>query len=162
MSDPSPQDEHLFEAEVTTHDVGGYNYTVVYVPQKILKHLPMKKYPRLRVNAQICGVATEAALQPCRGEWYLMVPKRIQKAASIGVGDSAMVRFTIADQDFVDVPTELLHAIEARSKACKVWDSLTPGKKRGYAYRVSSAKRDETKYRRVEDIIEELEGLYDK
>ena len=158
---PMPSETFAFEAVVTTHDVGGYNYTVVYVPDEIAGRLPLKKYPRLRIEADISGVPTDAALQPCRGKWYLMVPKRIQKAASLSVGDTASVSFVIADQDFVDVPIELLHAIEARSDVLKVWETLTPGKKRGYAHRVSSAKREETRYRRIEEIVEELEGLTD-
>lgn len=156
---PHSSDTFRFNAAVTTHDVGGYDYTVVYVPQEVLDLLPMKKYPRLRIEAEIGGVFTEAALQPCRGKWYLMVPKRIQKEASIRVGDTAFVQFTIADQDHVHVPQELLHAIESRDDAFRAWESLTPGKKRGYSHRVSSAKRQETKYRRIEEIVEELERL---
>lgn len=160
-TESSVPETFTFESEVTTHDVGGFDYTVVYLPEALLKSLPLKQYPRLRVEATVSGVHTEAALQPCRGSWYLMVPKRIQKAASIGIGDLAHVKFVIADQDFVDVPIELLHVIESRSAVLKVWESLTPGKRRGYAHRVSSAKREETKYRRIEEIVEELEELAD-
>lgn len=159
MTNPLSSETFTFESTITTHDVGGFDYTVVYVPEELLLKLPLKKYPRLRVEASICGVRTEAALQPCRGTWYLMVPKRIQKAASVGIGDQAYVQFVIADQEHVNVPIELMHVIESRKAVLKVWESLTPGKKRGYAHRVNSAKRDATKYRRIEEIVEELEGF---
>ncbi len=161
VDEPLPSGTFQFEAVVTTHDVGGYDYTVVYLPQRMIDSLPLKRYPRLRIVAEVSGVLTEAALQPCRGKWYLMVPKRLQKAASLRIGDLAYVTFEVADQESVNVPMKLLHAIESREVALKVWQSLTAGKKRSLAYRVASAKREETQYRRIEEIVDELEDMAD-
>ena len=157
-----PEEVFLFDATVTTHDVGGYDYTVVYIPEMIQSRLPLKKYPRLRVIAEISNVLTEAALHPCRGRWFLMVPKRIQKAASLRVGDVASVKFEVADQDHVEVPTKLLDAIHASDAASAVWNSLTPGKKRSFAYRVAAAKREKTQHRRIEETIDELVSLAER
>ncbi|MEM6869113.1 MAG: YdeI/OmpD-associated family protein, partial [Cyanobacteria bacterium P01_C01_bin.121] len=66
------------------------------------------------------------------------------------------VRFRIADQDAVDVPEALQHALEQDEYAKAVWEKLTPGKRRGFAYRVSSAKTKQTQTRRALEVLEQL------
>lgn len=65
----------------------------------------------------------------------------------------------------VTVPAELQYALEKRRKAGERFDAMTVGKRREYAEYVESAKRDETKQRRVEKILPMIEagvGLNDK
>ena len=68
-------------------------------------------------------------------------------------GGDVLVLFRIADQNAVDVPNELERALRANSNAKQAWDELTVGKKRGYAYRVASAKRMETREKRVDEVM---------
>ena len=37
-----------------------------------------------------------------------------------------------------------------------VWNSLTPGKKRGYVHRIATAKRDDTREKRVFEVLDNL------
>ena len=68
----------------------------------------------------------------------------MQKQCDVTLGDRVFVQFDIADQDAVEVPEELRFALEVNDQAAAVWSGLTPGKRRGFAYRVDSAKRRET------------------
>ncbi len=71
-------------------------------------------------------------------------------------GDSLVVQFCVDASDKVDIPVELERALWANAVASKTWNLLTPGKKRGYCYRISSAKRSETRQKRVEELIDLL------
>lgn len=134
-------------------------YTVLFLPNDLLGDLPLKEYPRLRVDGEMFDIPFEGALQPAKGRWYLLISRAFMKEHGLGLGDWVEVRFNIGDQDHVDVPEELQRAIEANSKAAKLWKSLTPGKKRGYATQVASAKQATTRETRALKMIEYmLEG----
>ena len=141
---PSP---HEFTAEIAAYDFGKYAYHVVWLPAE---------HPRLRVEAEIDGRPHAGAFCPARGGWYLLLSKKVLKALGRALGERVHVRFRVADQDAVDVPIELAFALEANGRARTAWDAATPGKQRGWAYRVGSAKRAETRERRVEGVIDEL------
>lgn len=145
--------------KVQKHDFGRMAFSVLYVPRSLEKQLPLQEFPRLRIEAEINGVRHNGALQPGGGRWFLMLSKRLQKLCQISLGDSVTVDFEIADQNAVDVPRELLHAIEADRRAEQLWDSLTTGKRRSLAHYVDSAKRPETREKRVEEVLELLPTL---
>ena len=145
-----------FEAKVQFHDFGKFRFSVVYLPKRLESKLPLKEKPRLRISGEISGIRFDAALQPTKSRWYMMVSRRMLKICGLTVGQLAMVEFEIADQDAVEVPDELRHALDADDEAAAIWNSLTPGKRRGFAYRIASAKRSETRERRVEEVLELL------
>ena len=76
------------------------------------------------------------------------------KKCGLEMGGDVLVSFRIADQNAVDVPSELQRALAANANAKQAWDKLTTGRKRGYAYRVASAKRMETRENRVDEVID--------
>ena len=149
---------HRFEAAVSLHPVGSYNYTVVYLDPELHDSLPLKESPRLRIEADISGVPVKGAWQPSGGRWYLMLPKSPIKKAGISIGTVVEVAFKLVPQDDVDVPPELSAALQAQPKARRAWSALSAGKQRGLAYMVASAKRSETKQARVEQVTAVLLG----
>ncbi len=52
------------------------------------------------------------------------------------------------------LPDDLAKAMRGNQAARKVWDDFTPGKQRDYAEWITSAKRPETRARRVEQAVE--------
>lgn len=65
----------------------------------------------------------------------------------------------------LDLPVELADALEKNRVAAKGFDVLTMGRQREYADYIASAKRDETKLKRLTKIlpmIESRQGLNDK
>lgn len=147
-----------FRETVVAHDFGKFAYTVVYLPDELVGELPLKKFPRLRINAEVNEFELEAALQPTAGRWFLLLSKRVLKACDAALGDSVRVRFCIADQDAVNVPEELQQALNGDANATSKWEALTPGKQRSFAYRVASAKRLETRLKRVNEVFEMLDA----
>lgn len=65
----------------------------------------------------------------------------------------------------VDVPDELANAMRRHKGATAAFRKLTPGRQREYAEHIASAKRDDTKQKRIERILPMIAagiGLHDK
>ncbi|MEM1098410.1 MAG: YdeI/OmpD-associated family protein [Planctomycetota bacterium] len=165
---------HVFEGEVAEYDVGSsrYVYTVVWLPEAMQADLPLTEYPRLRVSGEMNETEFTSALMPVPGQtvpgtqgkrrWYLPLSKKQLRAMEARLGSVLRVRFRVADQDAVEVPTVLAAALKNNAKMRKLWEGLTPGKQRGLAYRVASAKRAETQTKRVTEVFEILTGVRDE
>lgn len=147
---------YQFTAVLSKLDYGRMAYDVVYLPDDLVDRLEFPTGKRLRIDGEICGVRFGPAILPSGGRFYIIVSGKLQRECLIHPGDDVDVCFDIADPNRVDIPTELEHAIAANDPASVKWNNLSAGKKRGMCYRVSSAKRIETKERRIEEIIAEL------
>ena len=145
-----------FTARVEAHDFETFAYTVVYMPEDLVAALPLDRYPRLRIEAEVNGVPLKAALMPTGGRWYLMLSKATLKRAGLTLGDTAHVAFAVDDQDAVDVPPALAEALDAEPELRAAWEALTPGRRRGLAHRVASAKTAPTIAKRVAEVIDGL------
>jgi uncharacterized protein YdeI (YjbR/CyaY-like superfamily) len=86
-----------------------------------------------------------------------MVNKDICKAARIQLGQTLTV--TLAPDptpDAVDLPAELAEGLAEWPEAAARFEQLTPGTQRAIAYRVSSAKRPETRLNRTVELLQRL------
>ncbi|MEM1027213.1 MAG: YdeI/OmpD-associated family protein [Planctomycetota bacterium] len=165
---------HAFEGEVVEYDVGSqrYVYTVVWLPESLHAALPLKAFPRLRVTGEMNEIEFASALMPVPGatvpgskgqrRWYLLLSKKQLQAMDAALGSVLRVRFRVDDQEAVDVPAVLASALKANAQMRGLWEALTPGKQRGLAYRVASAKRAETQGKRVTEVFEILTGVRDE
>ena len=126
---------------------------MVYLPSSLEEQLPLKQHPRLRIRGVIGNAEFAGAWQPTGGGWYLLVSKALLRRSGYRFGELAMVRFRIDDQNAVDVPEALQSALKADRAAKRLWDKITPGKRRGLAYYVSSAKLPATIDKRIEDVF---------
>ena len=71
------------------------------------------------------------------------------------------IRFAIADQDRVNVPDTLRAALLEDAEVEALWSAQTPGKRRGLAYMVATAKTEPTRLKRVEKVFSILRGEVD-
>lgn len=149
---------HRFETTVTLHPVGRYAYTVVYLDPELHASLPLQAHPRLRIEADVSGVAVKGAWQPAGGRWYLMLPKTPLRQAGLAIGSPVEVAFRVIAQDDVDVPPELAAALQASPGARRSWEALSAGQRRGLAHGVASARRPETRRARVAEVLAVLAG----
>lgn len=132
-------------------------YTVLFLPPDLEKNLPFDRHPRLRVEGEIGEMPVAGAWMPAGdGRRYFIVSPTVRKATGARLGTTLEMRFRIADQDAVEVPEALARALAAHPLARAVWDSLTPGRRRGLAHRVSAARTDPTQARRAAEVIESL------
>ena len=145
---------HAFETQIVSHHVGLYDYTVVFLAPDLISELPLKQYPRLRISGEIGNIPIEAAWQPVRGRWFLMLSKQLMRDGGFSIGDTVEVRFLVVDQDAVDVPNELADLLATNASVRVAWDKLSAGKRRALAHRVSSAKTAPTRARRIAEIAD--------
>ena len=151
--------DHSFEATIVRHHMGtnaggDLYYNVVFVPGEIVARLPGGG--PLRVRGELAEMPVEGALMPVRRRRYLLVPAPLMRERGLAVGDAVEVRLSLADPDAVDVPDELRLALNAEDTLAEAWGALTVGRRRGLAHRVASAKRTETRAKRVDEIVAAL------
>ena len=147
---------YSFTAKVELHHIGGSapRFRVVFLPEEITTRLQPRQH--LRVDGEINGIRFQGAVHSAKGRWYLMVSKSLMRVCGLAIGKAASVEFDVGDQDAVDVPIELLYALDADEEASRHWAGLTAGRRRSFAYRVASGKMQETRLRRVEEVLSVL------
>jgi uncharacterized protein YdeI (YjbR/CyaY-like superfamily) len=87
----------------------------------------------------------------------MMLSKGLLRDPELSVGARAEVRFRVEDPDSVEVPESLADALAANVSAGAAWAGLSPGKRRGFAHLVSSAKRAPTQQKRLAEVLLALE-----
>ena len=151
---------HDFEDRISLQGVGikkVITYKVLFMPPHFENELPFKKFPRLRVEGEIADVPVRGAWMPVGdGRRYFIVSPEVKKQTGFDVGDVVEMRFRIDDQDHVDIPASLQHALREDDEANALWDKLTAGKKRMFTFHVSSAKTAPTEARRVAEAMEAI------
>ncbi|MGB7374088.1 YdeI/OmpD-associated family protein [Pontixanthobacter sp.] len=157
--------EYEFSAEIEMSGVGKERkiwYHVIFLPGRIKQQLPFEKFPRLRVEGEIADIPIANAFLPAGdGRHYLIVAPAIRKSAQLSVGDIADVRFTIADQNHVEIADALKQELANDRAFAASWDALTPGKRRMAAQHVVSARTEPTRKKRVQearDIVMKFSG----
>jgi hypothetical protein len=143
---------HRFDTVIALHDVGAYHYTVVHLPPDIAAGLPFHTSSRLRVEADVSGLPVKGAWQPAGGRWYLMLPRVPLRQAGLGVGSAVEVAFRLLPQDDVDLPEELKALLREEPAVQAAWKALTPGKQRGLAHMIATARRPETRLARLRQV----------
>lgn len=145
-----------FDGVVQHHNVGTYIYTVVFLDPAIAAQLPFDQSPRLRMRGEINDHPIEAAWQPVKGRYYVMLSKSLLKAAELGVGSRAIIRFSLVDQNVVEVPADIQYVIQNNSQFGKNWSGLSAGKRRGFMHWVGEAKTTQTRTKRITILVQGL------
>lgn len=112
---------------------------------------------RVPVKVTINGVELPMSLAPMGGRHVLGFRRELAERAGIKVGDT--IRVTIEKDDAprtVAAPPDLVRAFRGNAEAKRAWDALAPSHRREHAEAILSAKKPETRQRRVEKTIEML------
>lgn len=125
------------------------SWTFLSLPKDASAKLPSRGMTT--VEGTINGVPFQATLEPDgqRGHW-LKVSRKLGKAAGAGEGD--VVELEIApsqEEPEPSVPADLRKALAAAPKARALWLDITPVARRDWIQWITSAKRPETRVRRV-------------
>ncbi len=149
----------------------------VKLPKSTSAKLPSRGM--VSVEGTISGAAFQATLQPDGdGSHWLRVDQSLCEAAGAKVGDS--LSFEIAPlpphrEPEPNVPADLRKALKsADAMARDVWDDITPVARRDWIAWIVSAKKDETRAKRIATACDMLakgkrrpccfdrSGMYDK
>ena len=141
-----------FEAMITPMEWGDSVYTVLPLPEEIVRALDCK-----RVEGEIADYPVNLAITraPVIEDAFLWTGKSLLDTIGISPGDVVEVRLRPADPNHVEVPEDVATALRAAERTPQ-WEALTPGKRRGHLHTIETAKRAETRAKRITALIEAL------
>jgi hypothetical protein len=112
---------------------------------------------RAPVKGTVNGTPLRSRLAVYGGRTHLGLRADIRAAAGIDVGDSVEVVLELDEEPReIDVPEALAQALAGDPDARRVYDALAFTHRRKYAEWIASAKRAETRERRVVKALEML------
>jgi hypothetical protein len=127
----------------------GATWSFLVLPEKASAKLPTRSMTS--VEGTIAGQAFQATLEPDgQGSHWLKVDQALRKRAGIAVGDEVTLEIApMAQEPEPKVPTEVRKALAANPAAKAVWDDITPVARRDWIHWITSAKKEETRAKRV-------------
>lgn len=144
--------EHRFRTTIELH---GKTATGFAVPVGVVEALGSARRPRVRVTI---GAHTYRSTVAVYGG-ASMLPLSAENRAAAGVAAGDEVDVTVAldtDPRVVEVPRALAEALAAEPSAQTSFGALSYSRQRALAEQVTSAKRQETRDRRVAKIVDDL------
>jgi hypothetical protein len=146
-----------FEA-VLTSDPGGGGGTFISIPGHVAAKLGLRGMPK--IQAVIAGAPYRGSLRPMGdGTYGLGVLKSIQAGAGVGAGDRITVLLELDTAPrTVEVPADLAAVLAGDKKAAAAWDKLSFTNKKEVAASLDSAKKPETRERRLNAAVSNLRG----
>jgi len=153
------------------------DWTFLNLPNEASIKLPSRGM--VSVEGTFNGIAFQATLEPDgQGGHWLKVDRKLREAAGAEAGDVASLEIAPVapgQEPEPTVPADLGEALAAASaKARAVWADITPVARRDWIQWIESAKREETRLKRIESGCDMLakgkrrpccfdrSGMYDK
>ncbi|MFT4125409.1 MAG: YdeI/OmpD-associated family protein [Gordonia sp. (in: high G+C Gram-positive bacteria)] len=145
---------HTFRTQI---ELGGKTATGFRVPAPAVEAIGDGKRPKVLVTINDHTYRSTVAVYS--GEYMLPLNAGNRHAAGVEAGETVEVTIEHDSAErTVDIPAELAAAFAAHPHARAAFDALSYSKQRERAQSVASAKRPETRERRVAAIIDELTG----
>ena len=128
----------------------GDSWTFLILPEDASAKLPSRGMTT--VEGTINGVPFQATLEPDgQGSHWLNVSRKLGEAAGADAGDVVTLAIAPAGvEPEPTVPADLRKALAAAPKARALWSEITPIARRDWIHWIVSAKRPETRARRVD------------
>jgi Bacteriocin-protection, YdeI or OmpD-Associated/Domain of unknown function (DUF1905) len=142
-----------FEGRVEPLTWGRSTYTILRLPEAALQALGKTR----RVEGEIADHPVNLALSraPVVEGVFLWTGSSLLDRIGIQPGEPVEVRLRPAPDDRVDLDPDIEAALRVAG-VLSVWESLTPGKRRGLLYQIATAKTDPTRLKRIRKLVEDL------
>jgi hypothetical protein len=128
------------------------------VPPEVVESLGQGKRPRVTIT--INGHSWKSRVAIMRGRYLLGLSRANRQAAGVETGDEVEVELEFDPEPRVVVePVDFAHALGADPIARAAFDRLPDGRKREHVLAIESAKKPETRTRRIEKALAALRGL---
>lgn len=144
----------LLRPKVTGRPVA---WTFLILPKEASAKLPARSMTS--VEGTFNGQAFAATLEPDgQGSHWLKVERTLREAAGAEPGDIVTLEIaSVAVEPEPTVPTDLRHALASAPPGTRnVWSDITPIARRDWIHWIVSAKRAETRARRIETACDML------
>ena len=127
------------------------SWTFLTLPKNASARLPSRGMTT--VEGAINGFPFRATLEPDgqKGHW-LRVDRKLREAAGAGAGDIVALEIAPSEKSLEPrVPSDLRKALAAAPKARALWLDITPIARGDWILWITSAKRPETRARRIDN-----------
>lgn len=138
--------------------VRGASWSFLLLPAAASAKVPTRG--STTVQGTLNGQHFRATLEPDgRGSHWLKVPRRLRQAARAAAGDVVALAIAPAQGALeARVPADLRRALAAAPKARAQWSAITPAARRDWILWITSARRPETRARRIAGACDMLAG----
>lgn len=141
----------------TEIELGGKTATGFRVPTEAVEAIGAGKKPKVLVS--INGHTYRSTVAVYGGVFMLPLSAQNREAAGVEAGDTVEVTLEHDTAERrVEVPDDLAAALDSHPGTRAAFDALSFSKQRQRAEAVASAKRPETRERRIAKVIGELTG----
>ena len=138
----------------TTEILGEGNHASLLIPEWVLTELNANKRAPLKVT--INGHTYQSTAVGVSGECRVVFPQKERQAAGAASGETVTVHLELdAGYREVAMPEELLEALSLAHLE-DAFAALSYSKRKEFARTVSEAKAPETKFRRIQKVVESL------
>lgn len=125
------------------------------VPAEVVEAIGGGKRPPVVITVN--GHSWRSRVAIMRGRHLIGFSKANRAAAGVDTGDQVEVEVELdTEPRVVEEPADLARALDADPAARAAFDRLSPGKRRGHIHVVESAKKPETRARRIDKVLEAL------
>jgi hypothetical protein len=144
-----------FEGCVEPLRWGRATYTILRLPDDAANELLASGAKR--VEGEIAEHPVNLALSraPVVEGVFLWAGQSLLDRIGISTGEPVEVRLRAAATDLVDIPEDLLDQLH-QADLITAWERLTPGKRRGLIYQLSTAKTSATRTKRIKALVDNL------
>lgn len=148
-----------FRAKLLRPKVSGraVSWTFLRLPKEASDRLPSRGMAS--VEGAFNGVAFRATLDPDgQGGHWLKVDRKLREAAGAEAGELITLEIApVAEEPEPRAPADLRRALAAApTRAREVWSDITPLARRDWIQWIVSAKREETRLKRIENACDML------
>ena len=143
-----------FEARVEPMEWGRNTYTIVRLPEDVISALPKGTK---RVEGEFGDFPVNLALTkaPVIDDTFVYTGKTFLRDSGLEPGEVFDARLRAADPNEVDLPDDVAAALRSAGRSAD-WAALSPGQQRARLHLVNTAKRADTRIRRIAKLISEL------
>jgi hypothetical protein len=127
------------------------------VPQEVVDSLGSGKRPRVTIT--INGHSWNSRVAIMRGRNLIGLSNANRQAAGVGIGDEVEVDVELnTEPAVITEPDDFTRALDADPAARAAYDRLSYSHKREHVLAIDSAKKPETRLRRIEKALTMLRG----
>ena len=147
----------IYKFDAIIQQVENKDATFIEIPFDVEKEFGSK---RVKVKAKFDNVDYRGSIvrmgMPC---FMIGLTKEIRKKIGKGIGDTVSVEIEKDEEErIVEIPIEFESMINKNNNAKEFYDSLSYSQKKKYITWITSAKKEETKIKRMNEALLKLEG----